>query len=63
MNDVHGAMGAVSQPARIAYDARLALGNYRGMGRFLRQLIAGREQDLLGFCATGEKDSSLNLIA
>jgi glycosyltransferase involved in cell wall biosynthesis len=33
------------------------------MGRFLRQLIAGREQGLLGFCATGECDASLNLIA
>ena len=63
MNDVHGAMGAVSQPPRIAYDARLGLGSYRGMGRFLRQLIAGREQDFLGFCATGERDASLNLIA
>jgi len=48
---------------RVAYDARLSLGQYRGMGRFLRQLIAGREQDLLGFCATGEHDASLNLIA
>jgi glycosyltransferase involved in cell wall biosynthesis len=33
------------------------------MGRFLRQLIAGREQDFLGFCATGERDASLNLTA
>jgi glycosyltransferase involved in cell wall biosynthesis len=33
------------------------------MGRFLRQLIAGRERDLLGLCATGEQDASLNLIA
>lgn len=63
MNDVQGGMGAVSQPPRIAYDARLGLGNYRGMGRFLRQLIAGRERDFLGFCATGERDASLNLIA
>ena len=48
---------------RIAYDARLSLGHYRGMGRYLRQLIAGREQHLLGLCATGETDPALRLIA
>jgi glycosyltransferase involved in cell wall biosynthesis len=48
---------------RIAYDARLSLLPYRGMGRFLRLLIAGREQELLGFCATGEQDEALNLVA
>ena len=47
----------------IAYDARLILGQYRGMGHYLRHLIAGRERTLLGFCATGERNESLNLIA
>ena len=47
----------------IAYDARLALGNYRGMGRFLRLLIAGREGALTGLCASGETDSTLQLLA
>ena len=50
-------------PPRIAYDARLSLGSYRGMGRYLRSLIAGREQQLLGLCATGEYDPALRLIA
>jgi glycosyltransferase involved in cell wall biosynthesis len=49
--------------SHIAYDARLAMGQYRGMGRFLRLLIAGREQELLGLCATGEQDAALNLFA
>jgi glycosyltransferase involved in cell wall biosynthesis len=48
---------------RVAYDARLAIGHYRGMGRFLRQLIAGHEHDFLGLCAAGEQDQSLNLVA
>jgi glycosyltransferase involved in cell wall biosynthesis len=48
---------------QIGYDARLALGRYRGMGHFLRLLISGREKKLLGFCATGEQDASLNLFA
>lgn len=48
---------------RIGYDARLALGNYRGMGRFLRFLIAGREQMLTGFCAARESDDSLATVA
>ncbi len=47
----------------IGYDARFALGNYRGMGRFLRLLIAGRESTLTGLCAAGEADSSLRLLA
>ena len=50
-------------PFRIAYDARLSLGNYRGMGRFLRQLIAGREQEFLGFCAPGDRDGGLKLVS
>lgn len=53
----------MSDSLRIAYDARLAMGQYRGMGRFLRLLIAGRERELLGFCATGEQDEALNLVA
>jgi len=48
---------------KIAYDARLSLGQYRGMGRFLRFLIQGRECEFLGFCATGEGDASLKLVA
>ena len=53
----------MSRSLRIAYDARLAIGEYRGMGRFLRQLIAGRERDFIGLCADGEQDRSLALIA
>lgn len=41
----------------------MAIGQFRGMGRFLLQLIAGHEQEFLGFCASGEGDPSLNLIA
>ena len=48
---------------RIGYDARLALGNYRGMGRFLRLLIAGREAELIGLCAAGDVDPTLQLLA
>ena len=53
----------MSAAARTAYDARLSLGEYRGMGRYLRALIAGREQELLGLCATGEYDPTLRLVA
>lgn len=60
--------GTVMGPAtggevRVAYDARMSLGDYRGMGRYLRALISGREQSLIGFCATGEHDPALHLIA
>jgi glycosyltransferase involved in cell wall biosynthesis len=48
---------------RVAFDARMGLGHYRGMGRYLRTLIAGREQNMVGFCATGEQDEDLCLIA
>lgn len=51
------------QQRRIAYDARLAIEPFRGMGRYLRTLIAGREDVLMGFCATGESSESLPLIA
>ncbi|UWZ85562.1 glycosyltransferase family 4 protein [Occallatibacter riparius] len=50
-------------PFRVAYDARLSLGKFRGMGRFLRQLIAGREREFLGFCAPGDRDDGLNLAS
>jgi glycosyltransferase involved in cell wall biosynthesis len=53
----------MSSSLRIAYDARLSLGQYRGMGHYLRQMIGGREREFLGFCATGEEDESLNLVA
>jgi glycosyltransferase involved in cell wall biosynthesis len=49
--------------SHLAYDARLSLGHYRGMGHYLRQLIGGREREFLGFCATGEEDASLNLVS
>lgn len=48
---------------RIAYDARMAIGAYRGMGRYLRSLIAGRESELIGVCAAGESDPQLRLVA
>jgi glycosyltransferase involved in cell wall biosynthesis len=48
---------------RTAYDARFSLGQYRGMGRFLRLLIDGHEKSFFGLCASGEGDPSLNLIA
>lgn len=48
---------------RIAYDARMAIGAYRGMGRYLRSLIAGRESEMLGICAEGESDPQLQLVA
>jgi glycosyltransferase involved in cell wall biosynthesis len=53
----------MSTSLRTAYDARFSLGQYRGMGRFLRLLIDGREKSFLGLCASGEGDPSLNLIA
>jgi glycosyltransferase involved in cell wall biosynthesis len=53
----------MSSSLHVAYDARLSLGQYRGMGHYLRQMIAGREREFLGFCATGEEDASLNLVA
>lgn len=53
----------MSQSFRIAYDARLAIGHYRGMGRFLRQLIAGRERSFIGLCASSEHDGDLLPVA
>jgi glycosyltransferase involved in cell wall biosynthesis len=54
---------SIKKESRIAYDARLSLGQFRGMGHYLRQLIAGREQDLLGLCASGETDPSLKIVS
>jgi glycosyltransferase involved in cell wall biosynthesis len=54
---------ATGRELRIAYDARMSMGAYRGMGRYLRALIAGREQNLLGVCATGETDPDLRPVA
>jgi glycosyltransferase involved in cell wall biosynthesis len=41
----------------------MSLGSYRGMGRYLRMLIAGRESSLLGLSAAGETDPDLPLVA
>jgi glycosyltransferase involved in cell wall biosynthesis len=48
---------------RIGFDGRLAMGSTRGMGRFLRNLIAGREKELIGLCAPGESDATFQLEA
>jgi glycosyltransferase involved in cell wall biosynthesis len=53
----------MSSELRVAYDARFSIGQYRGMGRYLRTLIEDREQSVLGFCASGEHDPELRLIA
>lgn len=47
----------------IGYDARMALSPCRGMGLYLRELIRGRENQLLGFCASGEQDPELHPCA
>jgi glycosyltransferase involved in cell wall biosynthesis len=54
---------ATREALRIAYDARMSLGQYRGMGRYLRALISGREDQLIGLCATGESDPKLGPLA
>src|SRR5581483_5147307 len=54
---------ACMTPRRISYDARLAIEPFRGMGKYLRTLIAHRKEALMGFCATGESSESLSLIA
>ena len=53
----------MSESSRVAYDARLGLGKYRGMGRFLRLLIEGNERRFIGLCADGEHHASLHLVA
>lgn len=50
-------------PARVGFDARFSLGNYRGMGYFVRNLIAGHELEFIALCAYGEDDSGLNVVA
>ncbi|MBN9659363.1 MAG: glycosyltransferase family 4 protein [Acidobacteria bacterium] len=52
-----------SRGLRVGFDGRLAMGSTRGMGRFLRNLIAGREQELIGLCAPGESDADFRLEA
>lgn len=47
--------------SRVGYDARLAIEPYRGMGRYLRALIRGKESEFVGFCATGESSPTLQL--
>ena len=44
---------------RVGYDARMAIGAYRGMGRFLRQAISVEGPEFIGLCAKGESDSTL----
>jgi glycosyltransferase involved in cell wall biosynthesis len=53
----------MNQRQRIAYDGRLAIEPFRGMGRYLRTLIGDRRDALMGFCAAGESSQSLPLIA
>jgi glycosyltransferase involved in cell wall biosynthesis len=52
----------MKESRRIAYDGRLAIEPFRGMGRYLRTLISGRQDELLGFCASGESSKSLDMI-
>jgi glycosyltransferase involved in cell wall biosynthesis len=54
-------MTFASARPRVGYDARFSLGEYRGMGRYLRRLIGPIAPQALGFCATGETDPTLNL--
>ena len=51
------------QRPRIGYDARFSLGEYRGMGRYLRRLVRPVMQESIGFCASGESDNELVLTA
>lgn len=53
----------MNREPRVAYDASFCLGPYRGMGRYVRALIAGREQSMVGLCAAGKHDARLNLVA
>ena len=46
---------------RVGYDARMALGAYRGMGSVLRDAIDNQEAEFIGLCATGESDATLRL--
>jgi glycosyltransferase involved in cell wall biosynthesis len=51
---------AASTP-RIGYDARFSLGQYRGMGRYLRRLLRCLPECAVGFSASGENDDTLQL--
>lgn len=61
MEDAAG--NPVRPDPRIAYDARLTIGSTRGMARYLRALLEGREQQVIGLCAPGELDPDLRLVA
>ena len=58
------ALESAAAPAlRIGYDSRFSLGEYRGMGRYLRRLIRGVHAQAIGFCARGESDPHLRLFS
>lgn len=46
---------------RVAFDARLAIGAYRGMGRFARRMIAPYASEFIALTADGERDGELNV--
>jgi len=46
---------------RVAFDARLSIGSYRGMGRFARQMVRGYKRQFLAFAASGESDPDFDL--
>ena len=50
-------------PPRVGYDARFSLGEYRGMGRYLRHLLHSLPESAVGFSASGESDPTLALNA
>jgi glycosyltransferase involved in cell wall biosynthesis len=47
----------------VAFDARLAIGKYRGMGRFVRRMVQGYEERFIAFTGPGETDPGLNVIS
>lgn len=51
------------QSPRVGYDARFTLGEYRGMGRYLRRLVQPAQAQAVGFAAHGESDPELRLRA
>jgi glycosyltransferase involved in cell wall biosynthesis len=55
-------LSAPAQP-RVAYDVRFSLGEYRGMGRYLRRLIQPIASQAIGLAADGETDDRLTLAA
>ena len=54
---------ALPPPRRIGYDARFSLGEYRGMGRYLRRLIQPVQAQSIGFVADGDSDPELRIRA